>query len=407
MTSAGGAREGLVARVKQRVVGMIPLPIAERILPYKRAVFRAAGVTTPAHAPTGEASPVRLFIGPVNSAGQAHAWARAAERLPGVAAANFMYRPAVDTFAYPADHSVGTAYFVHNARWQRAQRRAVTRGFSHVLLESGRPIFRGGEDPAPDIASLRAAGVRVGLLFHGSDLRTPSVHAQTDPASPFRGGAYPEQDRLEQTAVRNAALIRNSGVPLFVSTPDLLSYAPTATWLPVAVDPDRWVAPRPPLQRSRPLVVHAPSRAGLKGTALIADVVRRMHDEGIIEYRELRGVLASDMPEVYGQADIVLDQFSLGIYGVAACEALASGRLVISHVSDEVRRRVREWTGRELPILQARADALEETLRAIVADPVAGRELAGRGPAFVREVHDGTRSAAALRGFLGIEGEPG
>ncbi len=43
---------------------------------------------------------------------------------------------------------------------------------------------------------------------------------------------------------------------------------------------------------------------------------------------------ADAMPEVYGGADIVLDQFPLGTYGVAACEALVAGRLVVSHVSD-------------------------------------------------------------------------
>jgi len=394
----------LLGRVKRGVVAFTPLPIAERILPYKRAVFRAAGVTEPA--PAAAQARTRLYIGPVNSAGQAYAWARAAERLPGVAAANFMYRNGGDTFAYPADHAVDTAYFVQNARWQRAQRRAVTRGFTHALLESGRPVFGGGEDPTGDIAALRARGVQVALLFHGSDIRTPSVHARSEPDSPFRDGGYPDQDRLERTAARNAALIRSARLPVFVSTPDLLSFVPEATWLPVAVDPESWRAAEPTLQRRRPIVVHAPSRAGLKGTALVSPIARRLHEEGVIEYRELHGVPAADMPGVYGQADIVLDQFSLGIYGVAACEALAAGRLVVSHVSDEVRTRVRAWTGHELPVLEACASTVEDTLRAIADDPAPIRALAARGPGFVREIHDGRRSAAALRGFLGVREDP-
>ena len=74
------------------------------------------------------------------------------------------------------------------------------------------------------------------------------------------------------------------------------------------------------------------------------------------------------MPEVYGTADIVLDQFALGIYGVAACEALVAGRVVVSHVAEFTRDAVRERTGLELPIVEARADRLESVLRIVVAE---------------------------------------
>ncbi|KAA9152727.1 glycosyltransferase family 4 protein [Microbacterium lushaniae] len=388
------------ARVKKAISSAMPDPIAERVLPFKRAAFREAGVTSVADAPC------RLFLGPVNSAGQAHAWARVAESLPGVAAANFMYRNAGDVFRYPADHAVATSYFVTNRRWQRAQRRAVSSRFTHVLIESGREILGSGRSATEDAAFLAARGVTVGLLWHGSDIRTPSVHAATEPDSPFRRGDYVDQERLEQIARANHTLIRDSGLPCFVSTPDLLGFVPDAVWLPVVVEPARWAssAVRPPLTGTRrPVVVHAPSRAGLKGTALIQDAVRRLDAEGVIEYRELAGLPAARMPEAYGQADIVLDQFSLGMYGVAACEALAGGRLVISHVSDEVRGFVRRTTGLEPPIMQSRAADLEETLRHVVSEPDAALALAATGPGFVAAVHSGRLSAAALATFLGVD----
>lgn len=384
-------------RLKRNLTRMLPEPLAERVLPWKRAAFRAAGTT-----PVAQASH-RLLIGPVNSAGQGYAWARAAERIPEVAAADFMYRGADDAFLFPADHAVPTAYFVSNRRWQRAQRRAIRKNFTHVLMESGRPLLGAGP-AADDLRILQKNGAEVALLWHGSDIRLPSIHALDEPDSPFRDATYAEQDRLEEIATANHALIASLRLASFVSTPDLLTFVPGATWLPVVVDPQRWAAAATasPMQRRRPVVVHAPSRAGLKGTSLIADTVRRLDAEGIIEYRELTGVPAAQMPSVYGEADIILDQFSLGIYGVAACEALASGRIVISHVSDEVRDRVRAFTGRELPILEARAADLEETLRRIVAEPREAQALARSGPAFVRDVHDGRRSSAVLRSYLGI-----
>lgn len=380
------------------VVDRLPEPIAERMLPWSRAAFRTAG--------TAQASPAkrRLLIGPVNSAGQAHAWAAAASQLDDTAAINVMFRNAEDPFAYPADQSVPTVYAVRNRRWQRAQRRAINRGFSHVLVESGRRMLGCVVNSvSSEIADFERHGVKVGLLWHGSDIRRPSVHATMDEDSPFIHGRYVDQELLEEIALRNHELIETTGLPNFVSTPDLLSFVPGATWLPVVVHAQRWAdaAVRPVMQRQRPVVVHAPSRAGLKGTALITPTLHRLHDEGLIEYREVTDVRAEQMPHVYGEADIVLDQFSLGIYGVAVCEALAGGRIVISHVSDSVRETVLAETGRALPVIEARATDLETVLRSIVADPRRAQETAAQGPAFVADVHDGRRSRDALSAFLG------
>ena len=386
-----------VTRFAHTAAGRLPDPIADRVLPGRRRAIAEGGTTRVrrAHA--------RLFIGPVNSAGQGYAWARAAERLPGVAAADFMYRNPGDVFAFPADHAVPTAFFIASAPWQRAQRRAVAKRFSHVIIESGRHLFGSDGRLLDQIEYLGRSGLRVALLWHGSDIRLPSRHAATDSDSPFLAGRYPETDRLEEIAQRNHALIAESGLPVFVSTPDLLEYVRGATWLPVVVDVDRWAdaATAPALERERPVVVHAPSNAGLKGSDLIAGTVRRLDAEGVIEYREVRGVAAEQMPEVYGTADIVLDQFALGIYGVAACEALAAGRVVVSHVADFTRQTVRERTALELPIVEARADRLESVLRSVVAERERYRAHAATGPDFVRTVHDGRRSARVLGAFLG------
>jgi hypothetical protein len=364
----------------------------------EREAAKTAGTTRVAQASR------RLLIAPVNSAGQGYAWARAAERLPDTAAANFAYRDPGDVFGFPADHAVPTSLFVSNRDWQRRQRAAIESRFTHVIVESGRQILGTQGSPAEQVRELGAHGIRVALLWHGSDIRTPSVHAEHEPDSPFRLGRYKDTAKLEETALRNHRLIAETGLPTFVSTPDLLAFVPSATWLPVVVDPDRWAAAAasPALTRERPVVVHAPSNAGLKGSELIADTMRRLHEEGVVDYREIHGVPADRMPAFYGEADIVLDQFALGIYGVATCEALAAGRLVVSHVGAGVRTEVVARTGRELPVVETSAAALEATLRDVVADPSRYRDIATRGPEFVRDVHDGRRSALALAPFLGL-----
>lgn len=313
-----------------------------------------------------------------------------------------MYRRE-DKFQFPADHAVRADVAAGVRRWQEAERAAILRSFTHVIVESGQRLFDSHVSVVEHLKSMSDAGLEVALLFHGSDIRLPSVHARTEPESPFQAG-YEEAEVLERIALRNSALVEATDASVFVSTPDLLAYVPSGEWLPVVVDPVRWeaMASSEPLVRSRPVVVHAPSRAALKGSRLIEPALRRLHIEGVIEYREVHGVRADDMPAIYGDSDIVLDQFSLGSYGVAACEAMASGRLVISHVARAVRDEVRERTGHDLPVLEANADGLERVLRNVIAQPATYRAFAARGPGFVSAVHDGRRSAAVLAKFLGV-----
>lgn len=388
----------VLRRLATSIFLALPYQIADRAHPWRRLAYRETPVTRVA---PGDRT---LLIGPVNSAGQGFAWARAAERLPGVSAANLMYRGGGDRFRFPANHSVRAEVASGVRRWQDAERTAILRSFTHVIVESGAHLFGTHAPVADHLKAMTDAGLEAALLFHGSDIRLPSRHAQEEPDSPFIRGEYAETEQLETIARNNRALIESTGLPVFVSTPDLLAYVPRGTWLPVVVDWRHWQASAPAtaLTRPRPVVVHAPSRAGLKGSALIGPVVRRLHDEGVIEYREVEAVPASDMPAVYGDSDIVLDQFSLGSYGVAACEAMAAGRLVISHVSELVRHEVRDRTGHELPILESTAAGLEQLLRDVARRPGRYRAFAEVGPVFVQAVHDGRRSADVLAAFLGV-----
>jgi hypothetical protein len=333
---------GIASTLQRRLVALIPDSIQMRLRPQLFG-FRQSDIPAPIEPPEGR---VRLLIAPVNFAGQGYEWARAAERLPEVGARSMAY-VAPGEFAFPVDYRVPTPVFVRSRDWQRGQARAVARGFTHVVIEAERPIFgrRYDEDVLREVTALRGAGLRVAMLCHGSDIRLPSRHRSHEPDSPFVEGGYAETERLEAQAARNRELLDAAAATVFVSTPDLLLDVPTAVWLPVVVG-ERWreLPAAPPLADEVPLVVHIPSRAGLKGSDLIEATMQALDAEGVVRYERHEGVAAERMPELYGRADIVLDQFSLGIYGVATCEALAAGRVVVSHVGDQVREHVRTAT---------------------------------------------------------------
>ncbi|MDO9591502.1 MAG: hypothetical protein Q7J04_10200 [Microcella sp.] len=388
-----------VQRALGAVAHALPSALLSRVVP---AGQRFDATAPPALVELPETA-IRLLVAPVNSAGQGWAWARAAERLPGVGARSMAIRGARD-FGFAVDQLVPLGDYRWSKPWQRAQRAAVLDGVTHVLLESAKPLF--GDTALRGVASeideLRAAGIRVALVFHGTDLRDPASHRQRERHSPYAEGQWNLSPAPGLRAERSRRLIESTGVAAFVSTPDLLVEAPTATWLPVVVDPKRWAAAAPAFE-GRPVVAHVPSAASLKGTDLIEIELRDLEAEGLIEYRRIEGLSTDEMPAAYQAADIVLDQFRIGSYGVAACEAMAAGRVVVSHVAPAVRDRVLADTGHALPIVQAQADELGVVLRRIIAHPAEALTLAAAGPAFVTAVHDGARSAEALAPFLQAE----
>lgn len=377
----------------------LPDRIKVRFLP-EESRFAPSDVPEPIEAPVGA---VRLLIGPANFAGQGYAWARAAEQLPSAGAVNMQYRGAGD-FAFPADYEVPGAVWLHSGRWRRQQRRQVQGAFTHVLFEAEKSPLGAGTDSdiLRDVRSLQERGLAVGMICHGTDIRLPSAHIRRDEFSPFRNADPDWIAVLEARARANHVILDSAAVPVFVSTPDMLLDRPDATWLPIVVEPERWAAGARELELGRPVVVHAPTNPRFKGTALIEPVVAAMHADGDIDYRRIVHVSSAEMPAVYAQSDVVLEQFALGMYSVTSVEAMAAGRIAVAHVHDQVRDHVREVTGLDLPVVQATPATLRAVLSDIRERPDHYRDIAGRGPEFVRAVHDGSFSAGVLAPFLGV-----
>ena len=347
-------------------------------------------------ATTFDDRPRRVLIAPVNYSGQGREWARALEAAdPDISARN-MAIDVIGGFSYTADLVVPVGTYHNDPDWQRRQFDAAAHA-THVLIEAEEPPFGRlmGRSVVAQARALLDRGVNVAFLAHGTDARLPSRHISTNEMSYYADPSI-YLPRAEALAARNIALVEGSGRPAFVSTPDLLLDLPDATWCPVVVDPRRWAAERAPRDAATPLrVAHAPSVAAAKGTALIMPTLELLQAQGIIRLDLISGVSSAEMPSVFAEADVVLDQFRAGSYGVAACEAMAAGCIVIGSLSDQVRTEVRTRTGLDVPILEATPATLESVLRELANEPDLGARRAAMVK-FVGAVHDGRRSARAL-----------
>lgn len=342
---------------------------------------------------------IRVYIGPTNYAGQGYQWARALEASDERIGARSMAISLPVGFAFPVHTSVPLAVNNISRRWQRAEF-CATLGYTHVLFEAERTLFGTlfDRDIRREAAAFARSDVSVAYMAHGTDVRSPLRHMQQTPWSYFKDDTA-LTSVLQADADRNLRLLEETTCPVFVSTPDLLDDVPGSRWCPVVVDLTVWQQRSVKTMNDIPVVSHIPSSGASKGTHLIADAVQMRAGRGQIEYNTMTNVPAHEMPARVASSDIVLDQFRTGSYGVAACEALASGCIVIGHVLPSVRDRVLQETGLTLPIVEATPDTIGSVLDELLADQERRTEIAALGRPFVEAVHSGALSALVLRRY--------
>ena len=309
----------------------------------------------------------------------------------------------INGVGYEADYAVPWRTLTHNRQWQRELFSTLAENYTHVMFEAAMPVLGGMSDGdiVRQAQALRDAGLTVGMIAHGTEVRLPSRHRDLVRWSYFANDDWVAVDEFEKDVAERIRMFDRVNAPTFASTAGLLLDLPYAKLLPVVIDPEKWVTDEPVLERKRLRLLHAPSNPLPKGTFHIAPVVEKLVNEGLVEYVSVTGRTQAEMPALYASADIVLDQFRAGDYGVASCEAMASGRVVVAHVSDSVRSTFADLAGMPLPIVEAEIDTLEDVLRDVIANRATYAETASHGPEYVRRAHDGRLSREVLeRHFL-------
>jgi glycosyltransferase involved in cell wall biosynthesis len=340
---------------------------------------------------------IRLGLAPANYAGQLATFAQAICRdNPDVSAEVTMRRDA-NSYVFPADVYLDTDRQGELAI-QLAQLQRIIGRYTHLIADAFLPVFGhlNGDTIEGDLPALAKAGIKVALLAHGSEIRHPGRHMQRYPYSLFHDAPDGIVPRYTARAERNRRIADASGLPLFVTTPDLIDDLPSAAWAPLAVDVDAWVSDAPVMQRPKPKVLHGPSQRWTKGTDRILPALTTLHDKGAIELVLAERVSWDEMRELVKTCDIVVDQFAVGSYGTFAVEAMAAGRPVVGYLDERVHTAV----GVRPPIVNAMPEQLTEALESLLDDRPRAEQISKESVAYARENHDGRRTAAAFADFL-------
>jgi glycosyltransferase involved in cell wall biosynthesis len=176
-----------------------------------------------------------------------------------------------------------------------------------------------------------------------------------------------------------------------VGSYDAIRWVPEAEMIPPGIDLTT-IQPAPPFDRTRPVILHAPSSRRRKGTdhviaaceGLDADLVLvegLHHDEALGRYRD---------------ADIVVDQLNAGWYGLFAIECMALGKPVVTFLHDEALARTESELGTRVPIVRATKESLRAQLEPLVASAEERRRIGAESRTYVERVHDIERVADRL-----------
>jgi hypothetical protein len=168
-----------------------------------------------------------------------------------------------------------------------------------------------------------------------------------------------------------------------VGSYDAARWVPEAEVIPPAIDV-RAITPSPSSDRSRPVILHAPSSRARKGTDFVLAACEGLDaDLQIVE-----GLEHTEAFERYRDADIVVDQLNSGWYGVFAIECMALGKPVVGYLHEEAARRTEEAFGLGVPIVRATKDDLRAKLAPLVASAEERRRVGEASRAYVERVHD-------------------
>lgn len=227
------------------------------------------------------------------------------------------------------------------------------------------------------------------VQWFGSDIRIPDIDFEINPhyASAFFNGYEYRAIESRENSLNNQRQFADVGFyPLedshstrFIDK-GLFPVRFKTTQFIVLSDYDP-VFPR--ADQNRPLLLHSPTAPNAKGTKFVLDAVERLKASYDFEFLLLERMARQEALEVMSHCDIYIDQLIVGSHGYGAVEAMAFGKPVICYINPVAGKDY----PRELPIVNADPDNIEEVLANLIQNAARRHELGIKGRLYVEKYH--------------------
>ena len=150
--------------------------------------------------------------------------------------------------------------------------------------------------------------------------------------------------------------------------------------------------------RETPVVVHAPSDKGVKGTHKILSALEQLRSEGVrFDLRLLHGVPHQQVITELSQADVAVDQLNLPLHGMFGLEAMASGCALAT-----CNRQDYEPFPPDRPIWHIDPANIHSALKQLFTDRALRVRLAREGRKYVEQYHSHVEVARRILNALDV-----
>jgi len=285
--------------------------------------------------------------------------------------------------AYPDDYCLRLP--VEPSIWKR--RWKLLRNFLNVARKYDVIHFHFGGTLLPhylDLPLLRLLGKKMVMNYWGSDVRLEGIARVRDPYYSLMKDYHQNDDGIIRSLKKVSRYVKVAVVgdqelygyvsPFFDRTVIIPSAIDTQNIQPLFPDPDKDV----------PLIVHAPSHKGIKGTQYVEQAISHLRERYDFRFLLLHQMTNREVKEALRQADIVVDQLLLGVHGIFALEAMALGKPVLCYIRDDL---IGEYPP-DLPIVNANPDTIESELEKLLVNPRLRSEIGKRSCEYAERYHD-------------------
>ncbi|MFB4163998.1 glycosyltransferase family 1 protein [Alteribacillus sp. JSM 102045] len=240
-----------------------------------------------------------------------------------------------------------------------------------------------------DLPLLRSMGKKMVMNYWGTQIRRLSVAKKNNPFAIVKQ----TNEKLILSRLHTVSKFVDSAI---VADHELLEYINgyfRKIYLVKASVNQNLISPAyPNIHNKRPIVVHAPTHRGVKGTEFILQAVENLKKSIKFDFVLIEGMTNEEALNNYKKADIIVDQLRLGSYGTVSIENMLFGKPVITYIRDDLKSKYPT----DLPIISANPHTIESVLSKLLINPKLRYETGIKSRKYAEKYHLPERIARQL-----------
>lgn len=327
----------------------------------------------------------RILHSPTNIANQMNIIAKAQREL-GYSSYSCSFSN--NWFNYKSDNCLNLEKL--NNRYRRIFR--MSQFFLNSILKYNVFHFYFGNTLLPryyDLSILKRMNKKMVMRYLGSDIRQKSI---AERKNKFVQVKVKDEKEIQHRISTVAKYIKTAIVGDYELYEYIQGYFENVVIIRQALNIQDYRPAIPSLYKKIPLIVHAPSDKGIKGTEYVLQAISKLKKEYDFKFKLVCGLNHEESKNIYKKSDIVVDQLLTGTHGVFSVEAMALGKPVICYIREDLKSKYPE----ELPIISANPENIYDVLKLLIEDAKLRHKLGERGRAYVEKYHDARKIAGEL-----------